>query len=124
VTYIPKPPEHTKWKAGQSGNPAGRPKGIIRRDDIQALLGKFWNLDREALHAIVANPRSSMGDIMVASVMAKAAKDGDYARLSFLLDRMIGRPTETVEQTIITDKDSELRKVGEDDLAALLRKVG
>lgn len=117
----PPPPEHTRWKKGQSGNPAGCPKGLLKKDDIQALMGKFWRLDREGLQAVVHNPKSTMGEIMVASVIAKAAKDGDYARLSFLLDRMIGRPTEVVEQHNISH-DEALAKVPQDKLLELLKE--
>ena len=43
-----KPPEHGKWKAGQSGNPGGRPKSIL---DMQELARKHTP---EAITALVA----------------------------------------------------------------------
>lgn len=85
-------------------------------------MGKFWKHTREELHAIVTNPRSSMGEVMVASVMAKAAKDGDYARIAFLLDRMIGRPTEVIEQHNHSH-DDKLAGVPQDKLLALLKET-
>jgi len=96
-----RPPDHVKWKPGQSGNPSGRPKGIIRSDEVQALLGRLWKLTREELQKIVQDPKSTMGEIMVASVMARAAKDGDASRLQFLLDRAVGKVRESLEVSMV-----------------------
>ena len=79
-----------RFKPGWKGGP-GRPKGIIRADEVKALMGRFWNMTRVDLKAVVDDQKATMGEIMVAAVMVKAAKDGDYSRLSFLLDRAIGR---------------------------------
>ena len=38
-----------------------------------------------------------MIEITVASIFAKAAKDGDYSRLEFLLSRTIGKVTDKME---------------------------
>lgn len=76
---------------GQSGNPSGRPKGLLTRAKVEATLGRFSSLTRAQLQEVVQDPASTMLEIMVASVMARAAKDGDASRLAFLLDRSIGK---------------------------------
>jgi hypothetical protein len=36
-----KPPKHTRFKPGQSGNPSGRPKGVANlRTDVEKVLGQ------------------------------------------------------------------------------------
>ncbi len=80
------------WKKGQSGNPSGKPKQLLTRDKVYAIIGKFAYLTREQLQSLVQDAKTPMIEIMVASIMVKAAKDGDYARMSFLLDRTIGKP--------------------------------
>lgn len=84
-------------------------------------MGRFWNMTRDDLRSVVENQKSTMGEIMVASVMAKAAKDGDYARLSFLLDRAIGRAkVEDEEDQGRPDLTPETRE----KLIAVLRAIG
>lgn len=110
------PPDQYKFKPGNPGG--GRPKGLLRRDDIQALMGRFWKLTREELHVVVQNPKSTMGEIMVASVMARAAKDGDANRLAFLLDRTVGKPT--VDAADVVRRD--LEELTNEQLIARLEK--
>lgn len=82
-------------------------------------MGKFHDMTREDLQAVVTNPKSTMLEIMVASIMAKAAKEGDASRFGFLLDRQIGRvPTETnvtIEQAMpLTEVErATLKKLAE-----------
>lgn len=87
------------YKKGQSGNPSGKPKGILTKDQVHAVLGRFSSLNREELQAVVNNPKSTMLEIMVASVMVKAAQHGDHARLEFLWSRSIGKVKEEIEHT-------------------------
>lgn len=69
----PPPPEHTKWKAGQSGNPGGKPKSARNR-----LQGAFLNaladdFDTHGKQAIVdAREKDPVAYIKaVASLMPK-----------------------------------------------------
>ncbi len=117
-----KPPDHLKWKPGQSGNPSGRPKGQLRRDDVEATIGRFAKLTREELQVIVQSPKSTMLDIMIAGIMAKAAKDGDYARLQFLLDRSIGK-VKDVQEVHQHNYDAELDKEPKENIIELLRNL-
>lgn len=108
---------------GQSGNPGGMPKGIVSHAQVKAIVGRFWALNRTELQAIVDNPKSSMGEIAVAAVLVKAANDGDYSRLSFLLDRMVGKVTDVVESTThLTTED--LTGVPRETLHDFVRKLG
>lgn len=84
----------TRWKPGQSGNPNGRPKGALTGLKVSVALGKFWEMTRAELMVAIQDPNTSMGDIIIASVMVRAAKDGDANRLNILLDRAIGRVRE------------------------------
>ncbi len=92
-----KPPVDKQWKPGQSGNPSGVRKGKLTRDEVETIMAKFARHSREQLQAVVQNPKTPMLEIMVASVMAKAAKDGDYSRLDFLLNRSIGKVKDMLE---------------------------
>lgn len=85
------PPEHTRWKPGVSPNPGGRPKSLLTKDKVKGILGKFADMTLQDLENLVKDPQSKMLEIMVASIMVKAAKDGDFSRLNFILDRSIGR---------------------------------
>lgn len=89
------PSPATRFQKGQSGNKSGKPKGLITPDRVRAVVAKLSGMNREQLLEVVKDPKSQMFEVMFASVMAKAAKDGDYGRLNFLLDRTIGR---TVDQ--------------------------
>ena len=76
----------------QKGNPGGgRRKGTIRTDDVKAVIGKFWRMTKAQLKAKLEDEKTPIGELMVASIMAKTIKDGDATRLSTLLDRAIGR---------------------------------
>lgn len=99
--------KHLKpFKPGQSGNPSGKPKNLLTKDKVKAIVGKFANMTREELQSVVADPKSTMIEITVASIMVKAAKDGDYTRLDFILNRSIGRVLDddnSADQAAATD---------------------
>lgn len=91
-------PEQYRFKPGNPGG--GRPKGLIRRDDIEAAITKFWKMTKAEVQAIIENPKATMGDLMIASVIAKAIDQGDQARVAFLLDRLVGKVKEVSEITV------------------------
>ena len=116
------PPEHSRFKPGQSGNPGGMPKQLLTQDKVSSVLGKFCMMTREELAKIVENPKSPMLDVMVASVMARAAKDGDYSRLEFLLARSVGKVRDISEVHQHT-YDGELDQEPRENVLELLRSL-
>jgi hypothetical protein len=66
------------------------------------------------------SPKSTMIEIMIASVMSKAAKDGDYARLDFLLTRSVGKVKEEIEQTVKNIPHEDLEQIPRDALIKLV----
>ena len=115
-----KPLDQYKWKPGQSGNPAGKPKGFLTVDDIRSMMHRFWRMSADDLLTVLENPKTPMGELMIASVMAKAAKDGDYSRLAFLMDRQVGKVKEEIEQTVRSITDEDLDKIPRDALIKLV----
>lgn len=81
----PLPPEHSRFKKGQTGNPRGRPK----LPDIRAALA--------AVLADEANGRTAL-DAILAALRRKAAQ-GDVRAAQLLLDRGYGKPKETIDHT-------------------------
>lgn len=75
------PPMETRWRPGQSGNPAGRPKGTGLTDRLRVLLDAD---DGAALERIVR------------AVIA-AAEAGDAAFVRMLWDRLDGPVVSRVE---------------------------
>lgn len=60
-----KPPEHTKWKPGQSGNPSGRPKGIARQ--ARELVGDDPHRLLQVLLAVAEDEGAKDSDRIAAS---------------------------------------------------------
>ena len=74
MTGFKNPPEHTRFKAGQSGNPRGRPaRGHSLRDEVGALLtesteGGKTNL-RQIAEALIT--KSANGDLRAIALIVK-----------------------------------------------------
>ena len=95
---------------GQSGNPSGqtgitsetRALARLSRTEFQACIQKFLDMDRATVQAIAEDPGAPMLDVMLASVLHKAVKFGDIARLEWLVSRVIGKVPDVVETTNYT----------------------
>lgn len=85
---------------GQSGNPNGRPvfspeirklRDTARTEVIEAL-ARCMVMDREQLQAASAERHATMAQLLVASVMTKAIKEGCPVRAQFMFNYIVGRP--------------------------------
>jgi hypothetical protein len=113
--------KHLKhFPKGVSGNPNGKPKQLLTKDKVSSILGKFATMTRDQLQDVATDPKSSMIEIMIASIMVKAAKEGDYARLDFLLTRSIGKVKDELELQARTIADDQLDLIPKDKIVELL----
>ncbi|MFN7191242.1 MAG: DUF5681 domain-containing protein [Rhodospirillales bacterium] len=82
------PPEHSRFKAGQSGNPAGRPKGRRNiKTELFDELSEIVEVSEKGIKREVTKLRA-----LVKSAVARAA-NGDVRMLALLLDKAL-EPTE------------------------------
>jgi hypothetical protein len=78
-----KPPRHTQFKPGQSGNPAGRPKGTKNlKTDLEEELRELITVREGGNQKIVSKQRS-----MLKSLTAKAVQ-GDPRAAAIIIDMM------------------------------------
>lgn len=114
----------TKFVKGQSGNPNGRPHlpadlvelKKLTQAQFQRLLFKFVNTPVAELKALLADPKTPLLELMIGKVVVKAISDGDYKRLDFLLDRMIGKVKEQIQVT----ESEEIEKLRQLSLKELI----
>jgi hypothetical protein len=92
-----KPPIETQFKPGQSGNPAGRPKGTLSLVSL---------LKRKLAEYIETTDEKKItyAEALIIEMLKKALKDGDVAMIRDIMDRIDGRPTQRTE---LTGKDGE-----------------
>lgn len=87
------------------GNPGGpgRPSfGItqarnLNKEECEDLLNKLIRLPQEKLREIMSDNETQGLDALIASIIIKGIEFGDYSRLNFLFDRLIGKVKEPVE---------------------------
>ena len=86
------------WSKGESGNPAGRPKGSKNRSTI----AKYWLEVNQNLK----NPLTGDNEVMsqedsMTLALIKKAREGDVNAYKALMDSGYGAPLQQIEQTII-----------------------
>lgn len=87
----------TPWKKGQSGNPAGKPKGTKNRS---TLFKDF--LESPAIEAFMSKgmeniPVETIADQLVIAAIVKA-QGGDVQAIKEVLDSAYGKVTDKIEQ--------------------------
>jgi hypothetical protein len=82
---MPTPPEHSKFKKGQSGNPNGRPKKLPELDKLLANV-----LGEENANGITA------AEAILMALRHKATK-GDIRAAEVLLDRGYGKAKQSID---------------------------
>lgn len=118
------------WQKGQSGNPGGKYalppelKGIRSLSQIEAckVISKYARMNKAELRAVCTKDETPVLELAIASIFAKCIETGDHSKLTFLLDRSIGRIPEIKE----TDEDvaarQELHSLSDQELAKIIRE--
>lgn len=96
------------FKPGQSGNPNGRPrtppeqKALRRfnRSYLEERLNELLMLPPTTLAALKQNRATPMIDLMIIATIERAVESGDYHRVSFLIEQLIGKPIPRPSQEI------------------------
>lgn len=87
----------TQFQPGQSGNPAGRPKGV---PNTKTRLLRFLTLEQEGTNPVTKDRETfTVAELMDLQQIAKALK-GDLQAYSALLDRLEGRPPSTTDLNV------------------------
>ena len=96
----PKPvPDHVRWKKGQSGNPSGRPKESITlkelkkytREHIAEVINRLLELPSAHLQHMSKNPDTPVFEQIVARVLLRCQRVGNFVDIDRMLDRIIGK---------------------------------
>ena len=88
------PPEHGKFKTGQSGNPNGRPKGV---PNTSTRLQRFLNATRRGKNPLSGEEEEFTVAELMDLQQIKKALNGDTSAWEKILDRLEGKSKNPVE---------------------------
>lgn len=123
--------EHLKpyhFKPGVSGNPSGRPilpdelRAIRSLNQVEAckLISKYARMTKDELLKAVDDESTPVIELSIASIFSKCVENGDYTRLSFLLDRAIGKVPSIAESDEETLARAEIQSLSDQELLRLI----
>lgn len=86
------------WEQGESGNPAGRPKGAKGR----ATIAKYWlEVNQNLKNPLTGENQTMSQEDLMTLALIKKARDGDVNAYKSLMDSAYGAPTQQINQTFI-----------------------
>lgn len=97
--------ENHKFKPGESGNPEGRPRGKSFKTILEELLdlqATEQDMEDEDIKKVFkdANHKITNKEIIMAKMILQAKRDPDSRSAERLMNRVDGKPIETVKQSI------------------------
>jgi len=98
-----RPPVQFRWKPGQSGNSAGRPKSITLSEAYRKQLALPFPGDAEG---------RTYGEVIAERIATRAA-EGDYQAAKEIADRIEGRARQPLNLAIDTDLQHRCRQAYE-----------
>lgn len=103
---LPKEFIDNMFKPGQSGNPGGQTKGAMRikklsKEQFAEVVDLIIQGNLEELKALAQNPKATVLKQYVAKAVDEGMKRGDWGMLNSLLDRLIGKPKEDVQLSVL-----------------------
>jgi len=93
--------EDHKFEKGKSGNPFGRPKGL----SFKTILDEILDLPADMTISEVQEYTEKLGrkltnrEIMLIRMMAKAITDPESKSMQHILDRVEGKPQQSIDVT-------------------------
>lgn len=115
-----------KGKPFVKGDPrAGRPRkpkdvakaAKLTRTEAEALLTQFMHMDITELEGVLKDKKRKVIEHIIGRVALMAIKNGDHARLNFVLDRLIGKVKENLEVSVV--KPTFLKRYDSDEVIEL-----
>ncbi len=93
------PPEHTRFKKGQSGNPGGKPKlaadlakiSTYTDAELRKVISKYLRMIKAALIDAGNSEALPIIEIIIARTLVQAGNKGDFTRILPLIERVAGR---------------------------------
>ena len=112
----------TPFKKGESGNPDGRPPGKSFKTILNKLLdleATEKDLSDEELKAMLPDGKVTNRDILMARLLLQAKADGDSKSMERLMNRVDGKPIETVHQKLEIGTENKISIVKDGDEISL-----
>ncbi len=79
------------FKKGQSGNPSGKKKNLLTRDQVNGTISDLYSLGPGELKDFADSKKGTMLEIHIAAIIAKGVSKGCSHALEGLLQRSIGK---------------------------------
>lgn len=114
-----RPPRHTQWKKGQSGNPSGKKtRAKTMRDKLRAILGEKIVVTRNGVQTVMASDEA----MLHAAVQKAIRGDTPTFKLIFAHASEGESGAEAVPELEVTDADIEVLKT-EADFRGLVERA-
>ena len=89
--------------------------------EVNKLISKYARMMLETLKESLKNSKTPVLELAIASIFLKSIEQGDFTKLSFLLDRCIGRVPINIEDEDETDSREEISRLSMTELLTLVK---
>jgi len=119
------------WPPGKSGNPGGKSsipeelRGVksLSQLEVTKLISKYARMTGKEILACQKNPDLPVLELAIISIFEKSIENGDYQKLSFLLDRCVGRLDNLlVDEDEADDARAQLQKLSLQELVVFVKE--
>jgi len=106
------------WEKGQSGNPAGRPKGSKNRSTI----ARYWlNIEQKLKNPLTGSDETMTQEDLMTLAQIKRAREGDVSSYKALMDSTYGSPVQQIEQA---QTNYDFTNLTPDEIRDILKENG